>query len=209
MCFSLEGRTVSVFILKNSCMHPTCAVPACKDTWHSPTSAVNHWTKIIQMVSLQPLMWKFRAKLTYKKASHSAGANYQITINYQITNVQEQQMRSMLPQPLHFVLVLLLRWPDPTAQMQLLLDELLGRRVKACGHPACHRTLEWNGSLQIIMSDSLARQGHLEQVTQECVWVGLEHLQRGRPHTLPGPPSALPLSMERSSSSSWGETSCV
>lgn len=88
-CFSLLGRTVLLFFLKNSCMCPTCAVPACKDIWHSPTGALNHGTQIIQIVSLQPLMWKCKAKLTYKKPSHSAGANYQITINYQIANVQE------------------------------------------------------------------------------------------------------------------------
>jgi len=34
------------------------------------------------------------------------GANYQITVSYLITDVQELQMWSTLSQPLHFVLTL-------------------------------------------------------------------------------------------------------
>lgn len=89
------------------------------------------------MVSLQPLMWKCRTRLTQKKASCSAGANYQITINYQITNAQELQMWSLSSWALHFVLALFHGWPDSTAQLYLPLDKLIGTKAEVCGNPAC------------------------------------------------------------------------
>lgn len=36
----------------------------------------------------------------------------------------------------------------------------------------------------IVQTPCLARQGHLEQVTQQCIQVGFECLERGRVHDL-------------------------
>lgn len=44
------------------------------------------------------------------------------------------------------------------------------------------------GPLEITLSKALPRQGELEQVTQEDIQMGLECLQTGRLHHLPGQP---------------------
>lgn len=46
----------------------------------------------------------------------------------------------------------------------------------------------WRGALEITLSKPLPRQGELGQVTQKDTQMGLEYLQTGRPHHLPGQP---------------------
>ena len=57
---------------------------------------------------------------------------------------------------------------------------------------ALHRITECSGlegtSVGHLVQPSLPKQGHLQQAAQDCVQVGLEHLQRRRLHNLLGQP---------------------
>ena len=46
----------------------------------------------------------------------------------------------------------------------------------------------WKGPLWVTQSNPLPKQGHLQQVVEDLVQVGLEYLQRRRLHSLPGQP---------------------
>jgi len=46
----------------------------------------------------------------------------------------------------------------------------------------------WKGPLWVTQSNPLLKQSHPEQAAQDHIQVGLEYLQRGRLHNLPGQP---------------------